>query len=299
MKIIVSGSTGLVGSALVRRLEAAGHSVVSLTRSAAGSQGIHWDPAAGTIAAAALEGFDAVVHLAGENIAAGRWTAAKKARIRGSRVLGTHLLAETLARLAYPPKVLASASAIGYYGSRGDEILTESSPAGAGFLADVCRDWEQATDAAEKKGIRVAHLRFGVILSPEGGALAKMLLPFKLGVGGQIGNGRQFMSWIALDDTAEAVRHVLETETLRGRVNVVAPNPVTNYEFTKTLGRVLGRPTVLPMPAFAARLAFGEMANELLLASTRVQPTRLLEHGFTFRHPRLDEALRHLLGRAG
>jgi uncharacterized protein (TIGR01777 family) len=298
MKVLVSGSTGLVGTALVQALESAGHSGVSLTRSTSAPGRIQWDPMAGTLDARDLEGFDAVVHLAGESIAGGRWTAAKKERIRDSRVRGTTLLAETLAKLARPPRVLASASAIGYYGSRGDERLTEDSAGGRGFLAEVCRDWEQATAPASRQGVRVAHLRFGVILSPHGGALAKMLLPFKLGAGGKIGDGRQFMSWITLDDTVTAVQHVLSQESVRGPVNIDAPHPATNYEFTKTLGRVLGRPTVFPMPAFAARLAFGEMADELLLASTRVMPQALEEAGYQFRYPDLDGAVRHLLGRA-
>lgn len=297
MKVLVSGATGLVGTALVPALESAGHTVVSLTRSAAGTNRIHWDPTAGKLDPRELEGFDAVVHLAGESIAAGRWTAAKKERIRDSRVRGTTLLAEALAKLARPPRVLASASAIGYYGSRGDERLTEDSAGGRGFLAEVCRDWEKATEPASRQGIRVAQLRFGVILSPRGGALAKMLLPFKLGAGGKIGDGRQFMSWVTLDDTVAAVQQVLAQESVRGPVNVVAPHPVTNYEFTKTLGRVLGRPTIFPMPAFAARLAFGEMADELLLGSTRVEPKRLLDGGFTFRHSNLEDGLRHLLGK--
>lgn len=297
MKVLISGATGLVGSALARSLEAAGHFVTGLTRSTPGDRGIHWEPMAGEIDRAALAGFEAVVHLAGENIAAGRWTAEQKARIRDSRVRGTTLLATALSQLTEPPRVFVSASAVGFYGSRGEEALTEASPPGEGFLADVCQEWERATEPASQKGIRVVHTRFGVILSAAGGALAKMLLPFKMGVGGTIGAGKQWMSWIALDDTIEAIGHCLATESLSGPVNVVAPSPVTNYEFTKTLGRVLGRPTVLPMPAFAARLVFGEMANELLLGSVRVQPTRLLESGFTFRYPQLEGALRHLLNK--
>jgi hypothetical protein len=244
-----------------------------------------------------LEGVDAVVHLAGENIAAGRWTAARKEEIRRSRVEGTRRLSESLARLSRRPKVLVSASAIGFYGNRGDEILKEDSAPGSDFLAQVCRDWEAATDPASRAGIRVVHLRSGVILSPAGGALKKMLLPFKMGAGGRIGSGAQFMSWIAIDDTIGAIHHAIVTEPLQGPMNGVAPTPVRNAEFTRTLGRVLSRPAIAPMPAFAARLAFGEMANALLLASQRVMPTRLQASGYKFRYPELEGALRHLLGR--
>jgi uncharacterized protein (TIGR01777 family) len=241
---------------------------------------------------------EAVVHLAGENIASGRWTAARKARIRSSRVMGTRTLCETLARLSQPPKVLVSASAIGYYGDRGAEPLWENSAFGTGFLAEVCRAWEEATQPAVQKGIRVVLLRIGIVLSPAGGALAKMLIPFQLGLGGVIGSGNQYMSWIALDDVAGVIAHALVTDTLQGPVNAVAPYPVTNREFTKTLGRVLRRPTVFPLPGFAARLAFGEMADALLLASTRVEPKRLLATQYVFRYPELEDALRHLLGKA-
>lgn len=299
MKILVSGSTGLVGSALVPFLVSGGHEVVRLVRGQPqlGATEVPWDPQAGTIEAAKLEGLDAVVHLAGENIA-GRWTAAKKARIRSSRVEGTRLLAETLARLKRPPKTLIGASAIGYYGHRGGEVLREDSPPGAGFLADVCREWEAAARPAAEKGLRVVPLRIGVVLSAAGGALARMLTPFKLGLGGRIGPGNQFMSWIAIDDLTGAIHHALTTESLRGPVNAVAPRPATNLEFTKTLGRVLGRPTIFPMPAFAARLAFGEMADELLLASARVEPAKLVSSGYRFRAPELEGALRHLLGKS-
>lgn len=297
MKVAVTGATGLVGSALVPVLATAGHEVVRLVRAMPTAGGdIHWDPAAGRLDAASLEGLDAVVHLAGERIT-GRWTAAKKARIRSSRVQGTRLLAETLARLTRPPKALVCASAVGYYGERGTEVVREESPPGAGFLAEVCREWEAAARPAAEKGIRVVHLRIGVVLSAAGGALALMLTPFKLGLGGRVGSGRQYMSWIAIDDLAGIIPHALTNESLRGPVNAVAPQPVTNLEFTKTLGRVLGRPTIFPMPAFAARLAFGEMADELLLASTRVEPARLIASGYKFRAPELEAALRRLLGK--
>ena len=297
MHILVTGATGLVGSALVPFLTTGGHRVTRLGRSQAGEGAVQWDPEAGVLNGADLEGLDAVVHLAGENIAGGRWTAAQKARIRDSRVKGTGLLCETLARLDRPPKTLVCASAIGYYGDRGDETLTEASAPGSGFLPEVGRAWESATEPAARKGIRVVNLRFGVVLSAKGGALAKMLLPFRMGAGGTLGDGCQYMSWIAMDDAVGAIHHALTTDALRGPANAVSPQPVTNREYTKTLGRVLRRPTVFPMPAFAARLAFGEMADALLLSSQRVAPERLKETGYAFRFPDLEGALRHALGR--
>jgi uncharacterized protein len=298
MNILVSGASGLIGSALVPFLTTGGHTVTRLVRTGPAADGvISWDPSAGQLDPNALKGIDTVVHLAGESIAARRWTAEQKRRILDSRVQGTRLLCERLAGLERPPRVLVSASAIGFYGDRGEESLTEESAPGSGFLTDVCRAWEEATKAARDRGIRVVHPRFGIVLSPKGGALAKMLTPFRLGAGGVIGGGRQYMSWIALDDAVGAVHHALITDALAGPVNVVAPQPITNQEFTKTLGRVLGRPTIFPMPAFAARLAFGEMADALLLASTRVQPNRLLGTGYRFRFRDLESALRHLLGR--
>jgi hypothetical protein len=297
MNILVTGSTGLVGSALVSSLTASGHKVIRLTRSRpAGQDQVQWNPESGSIDTAGLEGLDGVVHLAGESIASGRWTAEKKARIRDSRVKGTRFLCATLAGLAQPPKVLVAASAIGYYGDRGDEILREESPPGSNFLAGVGREWEAATEPAAQKGIRGVNLRIGVVLSTAGGALARMLFPFQMGLGGEIGSGKQYMSWIAIDDLVSIIVHALTTDSLRGPVNAVSPHPVTNREFTKTLGRVLGRPTVFPMPAFAARLAFGEMADELLLASARVEPAKVLASGYTFRYPELEGALRHVLG---
>lgn len=299
MKIAVTGASGLVGSALVPFFTTGGHEVVRLGRSrpqSAGSE-IQWNPQAGTLDAATLEGVDAVVHLAGENIAAGRWTEAQKSRIRDSRVNGTRLVSETLAKLSQPPTVLVCASAIGYYGDRGQELLREDSPAGHGFLADVCKVWEAATEPAAQKGIRTVLLRLGIVLSPAGGALSKMLWPFKMGVGGVVGSGDQYWSWIGLDDVVGAIHHALVTDRLHGPVNVVAPQPATNREFTKTLGKVLGRPTIFPMPAVAARLALGEMADALLLASARVEPAQLLASGYVFRHPDLESALRHCLGK--
>jgi uncharacterized protein (TIGR01777 family) len=296
MKILVTGASGLVGHRLVPSLESRGHEVLRLVRNAPASpKEIRWDPSKGTIDAAALEGVDAAVHLAGENLAEGRWTEEKKRRIRESRVKGTTLISETLAGLAQKPEVLVSASAVGYYGDRGDEVLTEESSSGRDFLADVCRKWERATEAAEGAGIRVAHMRFGVILSGEGGALKKMLLPFRMGVGGRLGDGRQYMSWITIDDAVGAIEYALENKTLRGPVNTVAPQPVTNYEFTKAMGSALSRPTILPAPAFALRLLFGEMADATLLTSQRAVPARLKESGFVFKYPEIEGALRHVL----
>jgi uncharacterized protein (TIGR01777 family) len=302
MKIAVSGATGLVGSALVAFLTTGGHEVKRLVRpsskgGSASAGDITWDPAKGSVDAAGLEGLDAVVHLAGEGIASGRWNAEKKQRIYDSRIKATRLLCETLAKLSQKPKTLVCASAIGFYGDRGDELLTETSSTGSGFLAEVCRDWEAATQPATAAGIRVVNLRFGVILTGAGGALKQMLTPFKLGVGGKIGSGTQYMSWITLDDVIGAIHHSLMNDSVRGPVNTVAPNPVTNAEFTKTLGRVLGRPTIFPMPVFAAKLAFGEMANELLLSGQRVQPGVLLSSGYAFRHAQLEAGLRHVLGK--
>jgi hypothetical protein len=257
---------------------------------------VYWNPAAGEIDAAKLEGFDAVVHLAGEPIT-GRWNATKKTAIRESRVKGTRLLCEALARLSKRPRVLIAASASGYYGDRGDEVLREESGAGSLFLSQVCQEWEAATKAAAESGIRVVNLRFGFILSRAGGGLAKMLPAFKMGAGGKIGSGKQYMSWIAIDDLLQIILFATTAETVNGPVNAVAPNPVTNLAFTKTLARVLGRPAIFPMPAFAVRLAFGEMGEELLLASARIEPTRLLSAGYQFRFPELEGALRHLLGR--
>jgi len=298
MNILVTGSRGLIGRALVPFLTAGGHRVIRLVRSKASSDAgdVVWDPAAGMIDRAALAGLEAVVHLAGENIF-GRWTARKKAQIRDSRVHATRLLSESLAQLSRPPRVFVCASVAGFYGDRGSEILREESASGSSFLAEVCREWEAATHAAANAGIRVVNLRTGIVLAAAGGALATMLLPFRLGLGGRIGSGRQFLSWITLDDLLEVILHALRTEALRGPVNAVAPNPVTNLEFTRTLGRVLLRPTLFPVPAFAARLVLGEMADELLLASARLEPARLRATGFRFRFPELEGALRHLLGK--
>lgn len=299
MKILVTGSSGLVGRVLLPFLKTGGHEVVPLLReeSASGNGAPRWSPQRKLVPLGSLEGFDGVVHLAGESIASGRWTEARKKRIRESREQGTRLLSESLARLERKPKVLVSASAVGFYGDRGAELLDERSERGDGFLADVCERWEQATEPARAAGIRVVHLRVGVVLSGGGGALRKMLPPFELGLGGVIGSGDQYMSWISVDDLATAILHALVREDLEGPVNAVAPTPVTNRELARALGRVLRRPTILPLPALAARLALGEMAGELLLASARVEPSRLLESGFVFRHGDVEQALRHVLGR--
>lgn len=298
MNILVTGSTGLVGSAVVPFLTTGGHRALRLVRGTPrNADEITWNPTAGTIDADKLEGIDAVVHLAGDNIAHGRWTAAKKARIRDSRVLGTRLLSTALAKLNRKPRVFVCASAIGFYGHRGDEVMTESSPPGPTFISNVCRDWEAATEPAKQAGIRVVNLRIGVVLTPRGGALAKMLTPFKLCAGGVVGSGRQYWSWIALDDVVGAIHHAITHDELTGPVNAVAPETLTNAEFTKILGRVLHRPTIAPLPTFVVKLLLGEMGDELLLASTRVVPNRLQETGYQFRCPTLEGALRHVLGR--
>jgi len=295
--VVVSGASGMVGAALTSFLTAGGHRVRRLVRREPGDGEIRWRPAAGEIDVAALEGADVVVHLAGAGIADTRWTPARKALIRDSRVDGTRTLCEALAKLERKPRVLISASAIGWYGDRGDALLDEESAPGEGFLADVCRGWEDETRPASEAGIRVVNLRIGVVLHPQGGALAKMLPPFRLGAGGPIGGGRQWMSWITLDDLVGAVHHLMFAEDARGPVNAVAPEPVTQRGFAKALGRALRRPAFLPLPALAVRALFGEMGEATVLASQRVRPGRLSELGFAFESPELEPALRGLLGR--
>ncbi|RJP22410.1 MAG: TIGR01777 family protein [Deltaproteobacteria bacterium] len=298
MRVVVSGSSGLVGSALAPELAAAGHEVVRLVRRAPapGEKAGGWDPDRGGIDPEGLAGVEAAVHLAGGNIGAARWNPARKALLRDSRVNGTRLLCGALAALPGPPKVLVSASAVGYYGDRGEEELTEEHPPGRGFLPDVCRAWEEATGPAERSGIRVVHLRIGMVLARDGGALPAMLPPFRIGLGGALGSGRQYMSWVALEDVCGIVLHALADERLRGPVNAVAPSAVTNREFTSTLARVLSRPAILTVPAFALRLLVGEMADALLLSSARVVPKRLVDTGYAFRSPGLEPTLRRLLG---
>ena len=302
MKVLLTGSTGLVGSALAKELLADRAQVDILVRkpkvngALPGGKAIQWDPAGGILDSDAIEGYDAIIHLGGEGIADGRWTAKKMARIRDSRVDGTSLLANRIERLDRKPLVFICASAIGFYGDRGEEVLAEESPRGDGFLADVCTQWEAACAPAADSGVRVVNMRIGVVLSKEGGALNKMLPPFRLGVGGRIGDGKQWMSWIELGDLVRSIRHVMQTPSISGVVNAVSPNPVTNAEFTKSLGRTLSRPTVFPLPAVGARIVLGKMADGLLLASTRVAPEVLMNSEFDFRHPSLDDALQAVLG---
>ena len=297
MNIAISGSHGFIGLAVVTALAGAGHRIIPLIRGRSAVEGgIAWSVEAAYVDTAKLAGIDAVVHLAGEPIP-GRWTPQKKARILESRFKGTRLIAEAVSQLAKPPKVFVCASAIGYYGDRGEEILREESPSGGGFLAQVCREWEAATEPAAKKGIRVVNLRIGIVLGAGGGALAQMLTPFRMGVGGRIGSGKQWMSWIALDDLVGVIQHVLTTANLQGPVNAVAPNAVTNAEFTRTLGKVLSRPTIFPLPAFVVKLAFGQMGEEALLGSQRVEPARLQASSYQFRYPELEGALRRAVGK--
>jgi uncharacterized protein (TIGR01777 family) len=296
MDVLISGATGLIGSALIPELEAKGHTVRRLTRHPRQEGDIRWDLYAGTIDGD-LSGIDAVVHLAGESIAEGRWTEEKKRRILESRRKGTRLLAEKVAELDEPPSVMVSVSATGYYGNRGNELLTEESESGDLFLSEVCREWEEAADPAREAGVRVVHPRLGIVLTTGGGALGTTLPIFKLGGGGKIGSGRQYWSWVSLDDVVGAMLHALETDDLSGPVNVVTPGPPTNAEYTRVLGKVLNRPTFFTVPAPAARIMLGEIADELLMASARVEPVRLQETGYTFRHPELEATLRYLLGR--
>lgn len=297
MKILITGASGLIGSALVPFLRAQGHTIYIVGRKQAHSTNeIQWNPVANQIDRARVDGMDAVVHLAGESIAAGRWTPERKKEILDSRVKGTRLLSEALANSANPPKVLICASASGYYGNRGAEVLTEESGPGTGFLPDVCVQWEAAARPARDQGIRVVHMRFGIVLSEKGGALAKMLTPFKFGAGGPIGSGQQYWSWVSLDDVIAAIDHAINTDSLQDGVNTVSPNPVTNAEFTKTLASVLCRPAFFPLPSLAARIVLGEMANDLLLASCRMHPAKLIGTNYVFRYSDLPGALYHLLG---
>lgn len=297
MDVAITGSHGLIGTALAASLQHDGHRVVPVVRREGVDGTVHWDPQGGTIDRAGLEGIDAVVHLAGEGIAAKPWTKAQRARIHDSRSAGTTLLAGALADLGQPPHTLISGSAIGYYGERGDEVLTERSEPGTDFLADVCIDWERSAGAAADAGIRTAMIRTGIVLDAEGGALAKQLLPFKLGLGAKAGRGTQWFSWISLDDQVAAIRHCLDTESVSGPVNATAPNPVTNAEFTDAVGDALGRPTFLTIPRLVRHLPFGvgDLADSLLFTSARVMPTRLEDTGFVFAHPSLDLALAAIL----
>lgn len=299
-RILVSGSSGLVGSALLPSLKGAGARVVRLVRpgskpASSHEESISWDPSQ-PVSPESVSGFDAVIHLAGESIV-GRWTESKKARIRDSRIPATTNLARALALAKQKPDLFLSASAIGYYGNRGDELLIEESSFGTGFAADLARDWEAASAAASQGGIRTVQMRIGIVMGKTGGALPKMLPAFKMGVGGRLGDGSQWMSWVDVRDVVGAIHHLLRSDLLQGPVNLVSPKPVRNAEFTEILGRVLSRPTIFPMPAFAARLAFGQMADELLLASQRVEPAKLISSGYPFRFSNLEACLKNLLGK--
>jgi len=294
----VFGASGLVGSALCRALRADGLRVVAFGRGpASGPDRAHWDPEEQAIDLDALQGVDAVVNLAGSNLASGRWTAARKAGFRRSRVESTAFLCRSLLALERPPRVLVNASAVGFYGDRGDEAVTEDSPAGEGFLADLCQAWESATQPARQAGIRTVLLRMGVVLSPEGGALAKMLPAFRIGVGGRLGPGTQRMPWLAIEDAVGVIRFALSHVELSGPVNAVAPESVSNAQFTAALGRALGRLAVLPVPALALKAALGEMAREMLLSGANVRPRALEIAGYRFEYPRLDDALEAMLSR--
>jgi len=299
MRILISGASGFIGGALIWKLQGDSHEIFKLVRRKEGlrKDEVFWDPALGEIDARKLEGFDAVIHLAGESIV-GRWTPEKKRKIRDSRVKGTELLSRSLARLSSPPSMLLCASAIGFYGNRGEEELDEDSGPGRGFLAETCQAWEAASQSARDAEIRVVHYRIGLVLSSEGGALQKMLPLFKLGLGGKLGNGQQWMSWISLEDLIEGMVFVLKNASLAGPVNAVAPRPVTNAEFTRALGKVLGRPTFASAPEFALKIAMGEMAEEALLASAKAAPKKLTQGGFKFQHPEISGTLRHILKKA-
>jgi uncharacterized protein (TIGR01777 family) len=292
-RTLVSGANGFVGSALMNHLQERSRPASRLVRtpSPGSTPSFLWNPRDGKIDLNCLERVDQVIHLAGENIADGRWTTAKKARILQSRIESTQLLCDSMAHLSMPPKVLVSASAVGFYGNRGTEVLTEESPAGQGFLAEVCQAWEEHTEPARQAGIRCVQLRIGLVLSPIGGALAKMIPPFRLGLGGRIGSGQQYVSWITLDDLLAVIDYCLANQSLSGPINAVAPNAVTNLEFTHALGKALRRPTLLPFPRAMAQLIFGEMAEATLLASTRAQPAKLTAGGFRFTSPDLASAL--------
>ncbi len=294
MKILISGASGLIGQEITSLLSEQGHKVLQLHRNTT-TKYPYWNIEKKIINLGEEVEIDVVINLAGENIAEGRWTLEKKNRILKSRVAGTQLISTYFSKLPYKPKVLISGSAIGYYGNRNEEILDEKSAKGSGFLADVCNEWETATKIATNSGIRVANIRLGMVLSSTGGALAKMLPPFKAGLGGIIGNGKQYMSWVTVSDVAQIITHIIATEKLHGPVNIVSPKPVTNHQFTKILGKILHRPTIFLLPAFLAKIIFGEMANELLLTSSKVQPQKLLQSGYSFKDPTLNIALKKLL----
>jgi len=295
MNIAITGSTGLIGSALADFFQKEGHAVTRFAHSSSGKEGeglVPWDAMSGKSISSEINGHDCVIHLAGANISSRRWTPDYKEEIYNSRIKGTQILSQSLTQLHEPPKILLSASAVGYYGNHApEEELDESSPAGGDFLAGVCRDWENATAPVLNAGVRIVHLRFGVVLSRRGGALGKMLTPFKLGAGGRIGSGTQMMSWIALDEVPHIIKFIIGNGQIKGAVNCVSPEPVSNHEFTKALGRAIKRPTVLPMPSFAVKRIFGEMGEALLLGGQRVNPKKLTDSGYRFRYPSLEKAL--------
>jgi len=294
MKILISGASGFIGKAVKNSLSLKGHKVVPLHRDTT-QKTPYWNIENKVIELGDDHQIDVVIHLAGENIAQGRWSKKKKERILKSRVEGTRLICDFFSKTNYQPKIIISGSAIGFYGNRGDEELNEESARGSGFLPEVCSQWEEATKAASTSGIRVANMRFGMVLSPKGGAFAKMLFPFKIGLGGTIGNGKQYMSWITLVDVVEIIDQIIKNEALCGPINIVSPNPVTNSYFTKMLGKTLHRPAILPFPAFLAKIIFGEMAKELLLASAKVIPSKLQKNGYVFKYPTLETALKRLV----
>ncbi|MBI5417064.1 TIGR01777 family protein [Candidatus Poribacteria bacterium] len=295
MKILISGSSGLIGSALVEYLNANGHTVGRLLRNNLSKNSPSWDTEKGIISPGDFIDFDVFINLAGENISNGRWTQAKKTMILNSRVNGTKIISDFLAKSEHKPRVFISGSATGFYGDRGDELMDENKNQGTGFLSNVCKQWEDATASAVEAGIRVVNIRTGMVLSSSGGALEKMILPFKMGLGGTIGNGKQYMSWISIDDLVEIIQFIISKDLINGPVNLVSPCSITNYEFTKILGDVLNRPTIFPLPAFIAQTIFGEMADELLLSSNRVIPKKLIDAGYKFKHSDLKNTLQYLL----
>jgi uncharacterized protein (TIGR01777 family) len=296
MKVLVTGSSGLIGSTLIPLLKAKNYEIYTLVRHSPQSETeIFWDYENENLDASKLEGIDVIVHLAGKNIADNKWTEKVKEEIKQSRIKGTNLLIRKLLSLTKPPSTFIAASAIGFYGNRGNEILSESSLPGSGYLAKLCQDWENTTKTASNIGLRTVNIRFGVVLSKKGGALSKMLLPFLFGAGGPIGSGKQYMSWIAVDDAVGAIDHIINNASIDGPVNLVSPNPILNKDFAHTLGKVLQRPAILPLPAFAAQLLLGEMANELLLSSQRVEPSVLKISNYKYKYPNLESALKHIL----
>lgn len=295
MKVLITGSSGLIGTALIKKLTQSGHEVAGLLRTRHDESNPFWDIKKGVVDLGDFGAPDMVVNFAGENLIDSRWSKAKKDRILNSRVKATRLLVDYLLKAEQKPALLISGSALGFYGNRGDEILDENSPPGTNFSAQLCQQWEAAAEPAKQAGIRVVYSRTGIVLSPAGGALKKMLLPFKLGLGGVLGNGRQYISWVSIDDMVAMLEFIMSHDAISGPVNMVSPEAVTNYQLTKALGKVLHRPTIFPMPAFVAGILFGEMADELLLSSARLKPAKMLAAGYQFQYPELSAALEHVL----